>query len=50
VPLEIKKIFMDEEGFERNAVIFSELKRQLDQVLAENGTRFKNDFVRKCDE
>ena len=41
---------MDEEGFECNAVIFSELKRQLDRVLVENGTRFEDGFVRRCDE
>lgn len=50
IPLEIKKIFMDEQGFERDDVIFSELKCQLDQVLEENGTRFENEFAHPCRE
>ncbi len=50
IPLEIKKIFMDEEGFEGNVGIFSELTRQLDQLLAENGARFENDFAPKGEE
>lgn len=50
IPLEIKKIFMDEEDFERDDEIFSQLKPQLGKVLEENGTRFENEFAQPCRE
>ncbi len=40
IPLEIKKIFMNEQRFERNETVFAEVKRQLQRVLVENGTFF----------
>jgi N-formylglutamate amidohydrolase len=46
VPLEIKKIFMSEQHFERDDILFSELRRQLHQVLRENGAHFEAQFVR----
>jgi N-formylglutamate amidohydrolase len=45
LPLEIKKIFMNEHSFERNETVFIELKRQLQQVLTENGTFFEKTFA-----
>ena len=45
VPLEIKKIFMSEQQFERDDMVFNELRRQLQQVLKENGERFAAAFV-----
>jgi len=48
IPLEIKKIFMNEQGFERDDTIFLELKFQLEQLLRENAARFERDFSHKC--
>lgn len=48
IPLEIKKIFMNEQRFERDDTIFFELKRQLEQLLKENAARFERDFAHTC--
>jgi len=43
IPLEVKKIFMDEHYFGRKAGIFSELRRQMGQALMENAARFESE-------
>ncbi len=45
VPLEIKNIFMSEQHFERDDKLFSDLRRQLQLVLKENGARYEELFV-----
>ena len=45
IPLEIKKIFMDEQHFGRIDETFVELKKQLQMVLLDNMARFEREIA-----
>jgi len=47
IPLEIKKIFMDEQYFDCLDDVFTGLKSHLQEVLMENATRFEMTFTSK---